>query len=78
VIQAIYDRGERVRAAEVERLRARLASLSDEELAAVEAATRAIVAKLLHGPVARAKSGDVHDARAAALADLFGLDLPPA
>jgi len=78
VIQGIYDQGEGVRAAEVERLRARLATLSDEEFAAVEAATKAIVAKLLHGPVTRAKSGDVQDARAAALADLFGLDLPPA
>jgi hypothetical protein len=44
----------------------------------VEAATKAIVAKLLHGPVTRAKAGDDQDARAAALADLFGLDLPPA
>jgi glutamyl-tRNA reductase len=78
VIRGIYDRGERVRVAEVERLRTRLATLSDEELAAVEAATRAIVAKLLHEPVTRAKAGDAQDARAAALADLFGLDLPPA
>lgn len=78
VIQGIYDRGEHVRAAEMERLRARLATLSDEEFAAVEAASRAIVAKLLHEPVTRAKAGDTQDARAAALADLFGLDLPPA
>jgi glutamyl-tRNA reductase len=76
VIQGIYDRGEDVRSNEVERLRARLSSLSDEEFAAVEATTKAIVAKLLHGPVTRAKAGDAHDARAAALADLFGLDLP--
>jgi glutamyl-tRNA reductase len=78
VIQGIYDRGEHVRAAEMERLRSRLATLTDEEYEAVEAATKAIVAKLLHGPVTRAKSGDGEDARAAALADLFGLDLPPA
>jgi glutamyl-tRNA reductase len=78
VIQGIYDQGEGIRAAEVERLRARLAGLSEEELAGVEAATKAIVAKLLHGPVTRAKAGDDQDARAAALADLFGLDLPPA
>ena len=78
VIQGIYDRGERIRAGEVERLRMRLANLTDEEFAAVEAATKAIVAKLLHGPVTRAKAGDAQDARAAALADLFGLDLPPA
>jgi glutamyl-tRNA reductase len=78
VIQRIYDRGEAVRAAEMQRLRARLEGLSDQELAAVEAATKAIVAKLLHGPVTRAKAGDVQDARAMALADLFGLELPPA
>jgi len=77
VIQGIYDRGEQVRTREVERLRARLSSLSDEELEAVDAATKAIVAKLLHAPVARAKADD-QDARAAALADLFGLELPPA
>ncbi|HEY7281953.1 MAG TPA: glutamyl-tRNA reductase [Actinomycetota bacterium] len=78
VIQGIYDQGERVRAHEVERLRARLSGLTPEQLDAVDAATRAIVAKLLHGPVTRAKAGDPQDARAAALADLFGLDLPPA
>ena len=78
VIQAIYDRGEQVRTAEMERLRSRLSTLPDDEFEAVEAATKAIVAKLLHGPVTRAKSGDVQDARAAALADLFGLDIPPA
>jgi glutamyl-tRNA reductase len=78
VIQGIYDQGERIRAHEVERLRTKLGSLSEEELAAVDAATRAIVAKLLHGPVTRAKAGDPQDARAGALADLFGLDLPPA
>ena len=78
VIQGIYDRGERVRAAELERVRRRLEGLSEEERAAVEVATRAIVAKLLHDPVTRAKRGDAQgDARAAALADLFGLDLPP-
>jgi len=78
-IQALYERGEHVRAAEMERVRARLTGLSPEELAAVEAATRAIVAKLLHGPVAKAKApGATGDAAARALAELFGLDLPPA
>jgi glutamyl-tRNA reductase len=78
VIQRIYDRGEAVRAAEMQRLRARLDGLSEQQLDAVEAATKAIVAKLLHGPVTRAKAGDVQDARAVALAELFGLELPPA
>jgi len=78
LIQGVYDRGERIRAAEVERVRRRLEGLSPEERAAVEAATKAIVAKLLHDPVTRAKRGDAQgDARAAALADLFGLELPP-
>jgi len=78
VIEELYGRGERIRRAELERVRSRLAGLSQQEREAVEAATRAIVAKLLHHPVVRAKeTGDAADQQARLLARLFGLEEPP-
>ena len=78
VIEQLYARGERVRQAELERVRARLAGLSDDQRRAVEAATRAIVAKLLHNPVVRTKEGgDPAEQQAVLLARLFGLEDPP-
>ena len=74
VIEELYGRAERIRRAELERLRSRLAGLSEEERQAVDAATRAIVAKLLHQPVVRTKGG-YESARL--LARLFGLEEPP-
>jgi glutamyl-tRNA reductase len=79
VIQHLYERGERIRQAELERVRGRLSGMSQPERDAVEAATRAIVAKLLHGPVVRAK--ELHhggDLQARLLADLFDLKPPTA
>jgi len=78
VIQALYDRAEGVRRAELDRVQARLASLSKDERAAVDAATEAIVKKLLHGPVVRAKELSEDDAELRLLARLFGLEPPPA
>ena len=78
VIQALYDRAERVRRTELDRVQTRLASLSDEERAAVDAATEAIVKKLLHRPVVRAKALTEDDADLRLLARLFGLEPPPA
>jgi glutamyl-tRNA reductase len=76
VIEGLYAKGERIRLGELDRIRSRLAGLSEEERAAVDAATRAIVAKLLHHPVVRAKElADAGDQRAL-IAELFGLDLP--
>jgi glutamyl-tRNA reductase len=67
-----------VRRAELDRVHARLASLSREERAAVEAATEAIVKKLLHGPVVRAKELTDDDAELRLLARMFGLEPPHA
>jgi len=79
VIQQLYEGAERVRRAELDRARARLAGLSAQEREAVEAATKAIVAKLLHGPVVRAKElHDAGDLRARLLAELFDLKPPQA
>lgn len=75
LLQALYERGERVRQAELRRAGARLARLSEEERAAVDAVTRAVVKKLLHRPAVRAKEDD---GTARALAELFGLEPPGA
>jgi len=50
VIAALRARVETLRVAELERHRAQLADLSEEEWEHVDAATRAAVAKLLHEP----------------------------
>jgi glutamyl-tRNA reductase len=79
LIQALRDRGERIQAAELQRLAPRLADLSDRERRAVEALAQGIVAKLLHDPIVKLKdlSGPgSSDAHARALAELFGLPLP--
>ena len=54
-------------------------ALSAQDREAVDAATRAIVAKLLHRPVVRAKElHDAGDLRARLLAELFDLKPPSA
>ncbi len=76
LISALHERGEALRVAELERHRSRLADLSPDALAAVEAATRGIVAKLLHAPTVRVKqaSGSERgDHLAAGLRELFDL-----
>ena len=55
VISALRSFGESVRGDELARHAARLAELDDGERAAVDALTRAIVAKLLHEPTVRLK-----------------------
>lgn len=77
-IAALRARAEDVRAAEVERLAARLAGLDERQRDAVDALTRGILNTLLHEPSVRLKQ--VADQRgaegyAAALRELF--DLPP-
>jgi glutamyl-tRNA reductase len=77
LIRAIYDRADRIRTAELDRIEGRLDALTAEDRAAVEAATAAIVKKLLHAPVVRAKELAEDDAEVRLLARLFGLDPPP-
>jgi glutamyl-tRNA reductase len=78
LLQALQERGERIRTSELERLGARLASLEPAEREAIEALTKGIVAKLLHEPIVRVKdlsaAGDSH---ARLLAELFGIDTRP-
>jgi glutamyl-tRNA reductase len=69
---------EEIRAAELERARARL-GLSEDQHAAVESVTAQIVAKLLHLPTVRLKeaaAGADGGSYAQALRHLFGLDEP--
>jgi glutamyl-tRNA reductase len=77
VIREIRRRGEEVLQGELDRHAGRLADLTPDERAAVEALARGIVAKLLHDPIVALKersepgSGRTH---ATMLADLLGLD----
>jgi glutamyl-tRNA reductase len=80
LIAALRDRGDRVAQAEAARALARMPELTPAERQTIEAMARGIVAKLLHDPVVRVKdlaargSAEPH---ARALAELFGLDVPP-
>ena len=55
LVRSLRDRAEAVRQAELDRVAGRLAGLDDQQRDAVEAVTRAIVAKLLHEPTVRLK-----------------------
>jgi glutamyl-tRNA reductase len=79
LVTALHAMGEEVREAELDRFDAKLASLTDEQRAAVEALTRGIVRKLLHEPTIRVKDAAGSgrgDYLGDALAALF--DLPEA
>ncbi len=77
LIRAIRRRGDAVLQGELERYAGRLAELTPDERAAVDALARGIVAKLLHDPIVGLKersepgSGRTH---AKVLAELLGLD----
>ncbi len=79
-IRALVRRGEAIRAAELERALASVA-LGPSEREAVEAATRAIVNKLLHAPLAKLRAEQDREAGLAQLEaarSLFALDDPGA
>ena len=76
-VAALVQRGEAVRVVEVERVRARLGTLSEAQQKAIDQATRKIVAKLLHPPLNKAKelaSSKQGHTYLAALRELFELD----
>jgi glutamyl-tRNA reductase len=78
LIEALHQRGEEIRSAEVRRLAARLAALPDRDRKAVEALTRRIVRRLLHDPVVQLKdlaARGVGQPAARTLAELFDLDV---
>jgi len=76
LVAALHDRAEGVRQAELDRFRAKLASLDEGQAEAIEALTKGIVAKLLHDPTVGLKdaAGSAKGERLAdALRDLFDL-----
>jgi glutamyl-tRNA reductase len=76
LVAAMREAAETIRAAEIDRFASRLRGLDDAESDAVEALTRAIVAKLLHEPSVRlrTRAGTPQGERnAAAVRDLFDL-----
>lgn len=77
VIVALRSAAEATRAAELERAQNRLAGLDDDQLAAVEALTQSMVAKLLHGPTVAlrdAAGSSKGDRLVQALRDLFDIE----
>jgi glutamyl-tRNA reductase len=77
LVSALHDRAEAVRQAEVDRFARRAGDLTPEQLQAVEAVTRRVVAKVLHEPTVNLKdaAGTARgDVLADAFRDLFGLE----
>lgn len=56
LVAALHERAEQIRQGELDRLHAKLSSLDEDQRSAVEALTRGVVAKLLHGPSVRLKA----------------------
>lgn len=76
LVASLHDLADRIRLGELDRQHTKLAGLDDDQRAAVEAVTRGIVAKLLHGPSVRLKgeAGTPRGERyAAAVRELFDL-----
>ena len=63
LVVALRDWGEEARLSELQRYRTRLADLDERQREAVEALTRGLVNKLLHGPTARLRTvaADTHE-----------------
>jgi glutamyl-tRNA reductase len=76
LVASLHDLADRIRVGELDRHHTKLSTLDDDQRAAVEALTRGIVAKLLHGPSVRLKgeAGTPRGERyAAAVRELFDL-----
>ncbi len=76
LVSALHQKAEQLRAAELARFAKRLGALDDRQRQAVEALTKAVVAKLLHDPTVglKAAAGTAKGERLAeALRDLFDL-----
>jgi glutamyl-tRNA reductase len=57
---ALEERLNRIRESETDRFRGRLNNLSPDERETVDALTRAILNKIIHGPITELKSGAGH------------------
>ncbi|HEY1118574.1 MAG TPA: hypothetical protein VGE43_12760, partial [Acidimicrobiales bacterium] len=77
VIVALREAAEAARAAELDKVRSRLAGLDDAQMAAVEKLSQGLVAKLLHQPTValrEAAGTPKGDRLVQALRDLFDID----
>jgi glutamyl-tRNA reductase len=77
LVAALHERADAIRSSELERFRRRLAGLDPSQVAAVEALTRGIIAKLLHEPTVNVKAGagtPAGEQLAQGLRQLFELD----
>ena len=77
LVAELHERAETIRRAEIERYASRLSGLTPEQREAVEALSKAVVAKLLHSPSMQLKhsAGTPQGERiAAALRDLFDIE----
>ncbi len=78
LVATLHERAEQVRLDELDRFASRLDGLDDRQREAVEALTRGILAKLLHGPTVKLKdlAGTPRGERLAeALRELYDLEL---
>ena len=76
-IVALEERLSAIRESEMERFRGRLSTLTPEQQAAVDALTRGIQNKILHGPITELKSGagqPEHRALVELFRKIFGVD----
>jgi glutamyl-tRNA reductase len=78
-IVALQRKAEEIRVAEIERLHARLGTLTAEQLAAVEALTRGLMNKFLHPPMQAIKQAarDGDSVRLDALCDVWSVSAAP-
>jgi len=78
-IVALQRKAEEIRVAEIERLHTRLGTLTEEQLAAVEALTRGLVNKFLHPPMQALKQAarEGNSARLEALCDAWSVSPTP-
>jgi glutamyl-tRNA reductase len=77
LVAELHERAESIRRAELERFSSKLGALTPEQRDAVEALSKAVVAKLLHSPSVQLKNsaGTPQGERiAAALRDLFDIE----
>ena len=76
-IVALEERLDRIRQSELQRYRGRLGTLTPEQRDAVDALTRGMLNKILHGPVTELKSGagrPEHGALVQVIRKIFGVD----
>jgi len=75
VISAMREKLDAIRAQELEKLRARLRHLSDDDMAAIDAATRSIVNKICHQPMIQMReyANEGEPAKLETICELFGI-----